>query len=115
MEKSLRAQGQRTSAVSGFIRHLRLREQSPLGSGVRYPKAFALGIALGIAACFGDHLCQIAAGFEGVAQALFEERSLQSATAQFWNSSGAAEQGYALVQKEHACGAGLAIHLGEKT
>lgn len=88
--------------------------EAPLGAGVGDAKAFALGVALGVAAGFGDHHGEVAAAVEGEAHAFLEEGGLKAAAAHFGDGGGAAEEGDAFVEREDAGGGGAAVEIGDE-
>lgn len=86
----------------------------PLRSRVGNLEASALGVALGIAACCGDHHSEVASLIEGVAHSFLQQGGLQATPPQLWNGRSASEQRNLLVDAEHASGAGFAIDFGKK-
>ena len=93
---------------------IQLGVQLPLRACVRNLEASALGIALGIAACCGDHHSQIASLIEGVAHSFLQEGGLQATPPQFWNGRRASEQRNFVMDAQYTGSASFAVNLGKK-
>jgi hypothetical protein len=93
---------------------IQLRVQLPLRACVCNLEASALGVALGITACCGDHHSQIASLIEGVAHSFLQEGGLQATPPQFWNGRRASEQRNSVMDAQHTGSASFAVNLGKK-
>lgn len=100
----------------GHQLHLKsnLGVQLPLRACVRDLEASALGVALGIAACCGDHHGEIASVIESVAHSFLQEGVLQATPPQFWNGRRASEQRNFVMDAQHTGSAGFAVNFGKK-
>ena len=100
----------------GHQLHLKsnLRAQLPLRACVCDLEASALGVALGIAACCGDHHGEIASVIESVAHSFLQEGVLQATPPQFWNGRRASEQRNFVMDAQHTGSAGFAVNFGKK-
>jgi hypothetical protein len=78
-------------------------------------EAFALGVALRVAARFGNHHSQVATVFKGTEHARFQQCGLQSSAAQFGHGRRATEERNALMQIQYSGRARLAIDFCEET
>jgi hypothetical protein len=104
-----------TSKNEAAILPLRIsRIAAPLRACICGAKAFALGVALGIATGLGHHHCQVASVLERVTHSLLKKRGMQPTAPEFWNRSAAAEQSNAIMNAQHAGGARFPAVFGKK-
>jgi hypothetical protein len=93
---------------------MRLGIKLPLRSRVGNLEASALGVALGIAACCGDHHSEVASLIEGVAHSFLQQGGLEAASAELWNGRRASEQRNFVMDAQHTGSPRFAVNLSKK-